>query len=105
MTARGAPRRSWGQPRDSRLRGFGREMKWGLMGLLVMAAGLTAAPAALAKAAQSTNWAGYAVHRDGVSFRRVSANWTQPNASCAGGQPSYSSAWVGLGGYSPTSDA
>ena len=80
-------------------------MKWGLVGLLVLAAGLTAAPAALAKATQSTNWAGYAVHRDGASFRRVSARWVQPNASCAGGQPSYSSAWVGLGGYSPTSDA
>jgi hypothetical protein len=80
-------------------------MKRGVMGLLVLAAGLTAAPAAMAKATQSTNWAGYAVHRDGVSFRRVSASWTQPNASCAGGQPSYSSAWVGLGGYSPTADA
>ena len=75
------------------------------MGLVVLGAGLTAAPAALAKATQSTNWAGYAVHRDGVSFHRVSATWIQPSASCTGGQPSYSSAWVGLGGYSPTSDA
>jgi Peptidase A4 family len=75
------------------------------VGLLVLAAGLTAAPAALATTTQSTNWAGYAVHRDGVSFHRVSGSWIQPNASCAGGQPSYSSAWVGLGGYSPTSDA
>jgi hypothetical protein len=80
-------------------------MKWGLIGLLVLVAGLTATPAALAKATQSTNWAGYAVHRDGVSFHSVSASWTQPSASCAGGQPSYSSAWVGLGGYSPTSSA
>jgi len=75
------------------------------MGLLVLAAGLTAAPAALAKVTQSTNWAGYAVHRAGVSFHRVSASWIQPNASCTPGQSSYSSAWVGLGGYSPTSNA
>lgn len=79
------------------------------MGMLVLAAGLTAAPAALAnaraKSTQSTNWAGYAVHRDGASFRRVSASWTQPSASCTSGQPSYSSAWVGLGGYSPASTA
>ena len=80
-------------------------MKWGLMGLLALAACLTAAPAALAKATQSTNWAGYAVHRDGVSFQTVSSSWTQPSASCTAGQPSYSSAWVGLGGYSPTSNA
>jgi peptidase A4-like protein len=77
------------------------------MGMVVLAAGLTAAPAALAKTrtTQSTNWAGYAVHRDGVSFHRVSASWVQPSASCTPGQPSYSSAWVGLGGYSPTSNA
>jgi hypothetical protein len=66
---------------------------------------MTAAPAALAKATQSTNWAGYAVHREGVSFQRVSGSWIQPNASCTAGQPSYSSAWVGLGGYSPASAA
>jgi hypothetical protein len=66
---------------------------------------LTIAPAALAQATQSTNWAGYAVHRPGLSFHRVSASWIQPNATCTAGQPSYSSAWVGLGGYSPTSSA
>ncbi|HJS92796.1 MAG TPA: G1 family glutamic endopeptidase [Solirubrobacteraceae bacterium] len=83
-------------------------MKRGLIGMLVLAAGLTAAPAALAaktQTTQSTNWAGYAVHQDGVSFHRISASWTQPTASCTAGQPSYSSAWVGLGGYSPTSNA
>ena len=75
--------------------------------MLVLAACLTAAPAALAKTqtTQSTNWAGYAVHQDGVSFHHIAANWIQPTASCVSGQPSYSSAWVGLGGYSPTSSA
>jgi Peptidase A4 family len=88
------------------LRGrLGKEVKWGLIGVLVLAAGLTAAPAALARATQSTNWAGYAVHREGVSFHRVSASWIQPNATCTSGAPSYSSAWVGLGGYSPTANA
>jgi hypothetical protein len=72
---------------------------------VVLALGLLLAPGALAKATQSTNWAGYAVHRAGVSFHSVSASWIQPNATCTAGQPSYSSAWVGLGGYSPTSDA
>jgi Peptidase A4 family len=84
-------------------------VKWGLRlgiaGALVLAVGLTAAPAALARATESTNWAGYAVHRTGVSFHSVSATWIQPSASCTAGQPSYSSAWVGLGGYSPTSNA
>jgi Peptidase A4 family len=66
---------------------------------------LVAAPAALANTTKSTNWAGYAVHRSGVSFRQVSGTWTQPSATCVAGRRTYSSAWVGLGGYSPTSDA
>ncbi|MBV9607562.1 MAG: hypothetical protein JO027_20775 [Solirubrobacterales bacterium] len=70
-----------------------------------MAFGLAAAPAALANTAESTNWAGYAVHHTGVSFHRVSASWIQPTAACTPGRASYSSAWVGLGGYSPTSSA
>lgn len=80
-------------------------MKSGLIGVLVLAAALTAVPAALANTTQSTNWAGYAVHRAGVSFHQVSASWTQPSATCTSGRPSYSSAWVGLGGFSPTSNA
>ena len=43
---------------------------------------LCAAPAALAKTTTSSNWAGYAVHRPGVSYRQVSGTWTQPNATC-----------------------
>jgi hypothetical protein len=74
--------------------------------VLIFAAALIAAPVALAaNTTQSTNWAGYAVHRPGVSFHHVSANWIQPSATCSNGQPSYSSVWVGLGGYSPASDA
>lgn len=73
--------------------------------MLVLAVGLAFAPAALADTTQSTNWAGYAVHRAGVTFHEVSARWIQPSASCVAGSPSYSSAWVGLGGYSPSSSA
>jgi hypothetical protein len=86
-----------------------RELKWGvklgLEAVLVIAVGLTFAAGAMADTTQSTNWAGYAVHREGVSFHEVSARWVQPSASCAAGNPSYSSAWVGLGGYSPSSTA
>jgi hypothetical protein len=73
--------------------------------MLVVAVALIAAPAALANTTQSTNWAGYAVHRPGVSFHQVSASWTQSTAACTPGRATYSSAWVGLGGYSPTSSA
>jgi hypothetical protein len=63
------------------------------------------APAALADSSQSSNWAGYAVHRNGVSFSKVIGAWRQPDATCLPGQPSYSAVWVGLGGYNVISDA
>lgn len=75
------------------------------LGATVIAAALCAAPAALAKTTTSSNWAGFAVHRPGVSFRTVSGTWTQPAASCVAGQSSYSAVWVGIGGFNPTSDA
>jgi hypothetical protein len=74
-------------------------------GALVSAAVLAGAPAAVANTTRSTNWAGYAIHRAGASFRQVSATWTEPTAVCVPGQPSYSAVWVGLGGYKPTSDS
>ncbi len=64
-----------------------------------------AAPAALADATQSSNWAGYAVHRSGVRFSRVIGTWRQPSVTCEGSGPSYSSVWVGLGGFSLSSRA
>jgi hypothetical protein len=66
---------------------------------------LTAVPAALADTSVSSNWAGYAVHRSGVRFREISAIWRQPSASCSPGNPTYSAVWVGLGGFSQTSNA
>ena len=77
----------------------------GLAAAVIVAAALVFAPAALAKTTTSSNWAGYAVHRPGVSFRQVSGTWTQPSVSCVAGQSSYSAAWVGIGGFKPTSDA
>lgn len=74
-------------------------------GALILVGALLAAPAALANTAKSINWAGYAVHRAGVSFREVSASWIQPGATCVSGRQTYSAVWVGLGGYKPTSDA
>jgi hypothetical protein len=91
------------------LRKFDRGPKRGahtlLIGALTVAAALAATPVALANTTRSTNWAGYAVHRGGVSFRQVSGTWIQPSATCVKGQPSYSAAWVGLGGYNPMSGA
>ena len=72
---------------------------------VIAAAALCSAPAALARTTTSSNWAGYAVHHPGVTFRQVSGTWTQPSASCVAGQPSYSAVWVGIGGFKPTSDA
>lgn len=66
---------------------------------------LCAAPVALAGTTSSGNWAGYAAHRSGVHFRSVSARWRVPTGSCGSGRPTYSSIWVGLGGYSRSSTA
>lgn len=60
---------------------------------------LVAAPGALAQVTQSTNWAGYAVHHRGIRFRTVSGTWREPSASCQKGRQTFSSYWVGLGGY------
>jgi hypothetical protein len=44
----------------------------------------------------STNWSGYAV--DGTSATKVSATWTAPAVTCAPGENSWSSPWVGIDG-------
>lgn len=85
--------------------GAGELVRRGLVGALIFVAGLVGTPAALANTTRSTNWAGYAIHRAGVSFHNASATWTEPDATCIPGQPSYSAVWVGLGGYKLTSDA
>jgi hypothetical protein len=60
--------------------------------------GFRARPAeASVETATSSNWAGYAA--SGARFRKVSANWTVPTASCTSGRNAYSAVWVGLGGF------
>jgi hypothetical protein len=66
---------------------------------------LLGAPAALADSTRSANWAGYAAHGSHVSFHRVFGAWRQPAATCTAGTATYSSVWVGLGGYSQNSSA
>lgn len=65
------------------------------------------APAASAATSRSTstNWAGYAVTKSGTSFRHVSGTWVQPAVDCTQGAGTYSSVWVGLGGFKTTSQA
>ncbi len=74
-----------------------------LLGALALA--LLGAPSALADSTRSSNWAGYAAHGPRVSFHRVFGAWRQPAATCTAGTPTYSSVWVGLGGYSHGSPA
>ena len=70
-----------------------------------LAALSAAAPAALADSSTSSNWAGYAAHRAHVKFHRVFAWWIQPSLTCTPGHDSYSALWVGLGGFSLSSNA
>jgi Peptidase A4 family len=72
---------------------------------LIAATCAVTAPAGLADSTDSSNWAGYAVHKPGVSFRTVSGTWRQPNAKCTRGVQTYSAFWVGLGGFSRTAPA
>jgi hypothetical protein len=73
--------------------------------LALIAAALWAAPAAFADSSSSSNWAGYAVHRSGVEFKRVIGAWKQPTLTCTPGSRTYSAYWIGLGGYSVSSNA
>jgi hypothetical protein len=57
---------------------------------------------AQASGTPSANWAGYAVH--GTTFERVSGSWLQPHATCGSGSRTFLAMWVGLGGYTLTSN-
>jgi peptidase A4-like protein len=67
---------------------------------VVALAVLAGAPAALADSTRSSNWAGYAIHRAGVKYTQATGTWIQPTATCSRGHATYSSMWVGIGGYS-----
>ncbi len=52
---------------------------------------------------QSTNWSGYADDNSaGNSYTQVSANWTEPSASCTSAT-SLAVFWVGIDGYGSSS--
>jgi Peptidase A4 family len=62
---------------------------------------------------KSSNWSGYvamgfgstpATASPGMSFTTVIGQWVEPKAACAAGTPTSSSVWVGLGGYSVSSN-
>jgi hypothetical protein len=68
--------------------------------------------------ATSSNWAGYAVTAAAIApiptapattppvdFSNVSGRWVQPAVTCTRGKATYSAFWVGIGGFSPTSQA
>src|ERR1700710_533459 len=75
-----------------------------LAALLATLAAAASAPAATLHAT-SSNWAGYAARRTGVTFKRVSGAWTVPAVDCLSSTSAYSANWVGLGGYTSTSKA
>lgn len=76
-----------------------------IVSALLAVATMVCAQPALADSGYSANWAGYAVHRSGVSFHTVSGSWRQPGVSCAGARHTYSAYWVGMGGFSASSSA
>jgi hypothetical protein len=53
-------------------------------------------------AVSSTNWSGYAVE-SAAAFTDVVGTWVEPSGHCSFLQPTYSSFWVGLDGYSSSS--
>jgi hypothetical protein len=71
------------------------------------AATLAVAPPAPAATQRSTssNWAGYAVSRSGTKFRHIRSEWVQSAIDCSTAPGTYSSAWVGIGGYHQTAQA
>lgn len=70
--------------------------------------------AALARGADiSSNWSGYVATGPGstpttaspsMTYTDVTGQWVEPKASCAGGSPTAVAIWVGLGGYSESSN-
>jgi hypothetical protein len=76
-----------------------------LIAMLMVGFFACACPALAQARATSTNWAGYAIHRSGGSFRQVVGIWREPTTKCRRGHQTFSSYWVGLGGYRTRSKA
>jgi hypothetical protein len=58
--------------------------------------GVLHAPRHTVGSGTSTNWSGYDVTGSGATH--VIGSWTQPTATCAAGESSWSSPWVGIDG-------
>jgi hypothetical protein len=80
-------------------------MRLALLATFLCLGSLAFAATASADVKDSANWSGYAVHRPGVTFRKVSGTWIQPSATCVQGEPTYSAFWIGIGGFSLTAPA
>lgn len=68
----------------------------------------SSAPRVKLKNGTSSNWSGYAVETDLASPQNnavsdVKGSWTVPVLDCSSGATTYSSAWVGIDGYSDNS--
>ncbi len=84
-----------------------------LLGSAGGAVRLVHAPAAHARQTDvSSNWSGYVATGPGststtaspaMSYTDVTGQWVQPKAVCTPGSPTSVAIWVGLGGYSETS--
>jgi hypothetical protein len=93
---------AWGQITGSRAR----RALLGAATALVPALGV--APAVASANTVSSNWAGYVALPSSSGqqgFTSVSGSWRVPHVTCSAGEPGYSAAWVGLGGYSQNSGA
>lgn len=78
--------------------------------LAVVVAAIAAGPATADTGGQqvSTNWAGYAAVAPGggaLRFANVTGSWTVPKVKCISSRTDAVAFWVGLGGYSGTTNA
>ena len=82
-------------------------------GRRVRGPGLVRGPAEASAPNVSSNWAGYVATGPGsttvsaspdMAFTDVTGRWRQPAAACTPGSTSSAAVWVGLGGYSESSE-
>jgi Peptidase A4 family len=84
---------------------MGAALRAAIAAVTLAACAFWAVPASAATTVSSSNWAGYAARRSGVTFRAVSGSWTVPTVSCEPVGEAWSAVWVGIGGYATTSSS
>ena len=85
-------------------------MRLRVLALVAVVAAVAAGTAAADAGQQqvSSNWAGYAAIAPGggaLTFANVTGSWTVPKVTCSASRTDAVAFWVGLGGYSGTSNA